>query len=118
MLQNQDLRIVAEASDGLEAVRIAEELAPDLVLLDISLPILNGIEVALRIKQVSYESKILFVSENRCVAIASSAMSTGADGYVLKSDAALDLLPAVQAVLAGKQFVSASMAQVFDEPLN
>lgn len=74
------------------------------------LPTLNGIEAARRIWKVSPASKILFVSENRYVDIAEEALSTGAGGYVVKSDAASDLLPAVDAVLKGKRFVSASLA--------
>jgi DNA-binding NarL/FixJ family response regulator len=79
-------------------------------LLDIGLPTLNGIEAARRIREVSPASKILFVSENRDWDIAKEALSTGAGGYVVKSDAASELLPAADAVLKGKRFVSASLA--------
>lgn len=74
-------------SDGLEAVQQAERLQPDIILLDIGLPTLNGIEAARRIREVSPTSKILFVSENRSPDIAEEALSTGAGGYVVKSDA-------------------------------
>jgi len=104
------LRIVGEASDGLDAVQKARELQPDLVVLDIGLPKVNGIEVARRIRQVSPKSKILFLSENRSWDIAEEALRTGAGGYVVKSDAQRELLSAVQAVLNGKLFTSASMA--------
>jgi CheY-like chemotaxis protein len=104
------MRLVGEASDGLEAVQKAEKLQPDLILLDIGLPTLNGIEAARRIRKVSPTSKILFASENRSVDVAEEALSTGADGYVVKSAAASELLPAVEAVLQGKKFVSASLA--------
>lgn len=102
-------QIIAETSDGLEAVQKVEGLRPDLVLLDIGLPSLNGIEVARRIRDISPMSRVLFVSENRSAEIAQEALSTGASGYVVKSDAA-ELLPAVNAVFAGKRFVSASLA--------
>ena len=105
-----DLQIISEVSDGLEAVQKAEELQPDLILLDIGLPTLNGIEVARRIRKHSPTSKILFVSENRSWDMAEEALRTGAGGYLVKSDAASDLLPAVESVLKGKQFVSASFA--------
>jgi DNA-binding NarL/FixJ family response regulator len=110
-LQKQpELQMIGEASDGLEAVQKAQELQPDLILLDIGLPSVNGIEAARRIHQVVPGSKILFVSENRSPEIAEEALSTGACGYVVKSDAARELLPAVRAVLEGKRFVSTSLA--------
>ena len=110
LLQRTDLQVIGEATDGLQATQQAEQLQPDLILLDIGLPRLNGIEAARRIREVSPKSKIIFVSENRSPDIAEAALSTGADGYVVKSDAAGDLLPAVNAVLEGKRFVSASLA--------
>jgi DNA-binding NarL/FixJ family response regulator len=110
-LQKQpEVQVIGEVSDGLEAVQKAQELQPDLILLDIGLPTLNGIEAARRIRKVSPASKILFISENRSADIAEAALSTGASGYVVKSDAASELLPAVKAVLEGKRFVSASLA--------
>ena len=110
-LQTQpELRIVGEATNGLEAVQIAQQLEPDLILLDIGLPKLNGLEAAPRIREASPRSKILFASENRSVDIVKEALSTGAGGYVVKSDAGSDLLPAVNAILAGKRFVSASLS--------
>jgi DNA-binding NarL/FixJ family response regulator len=113
-LQNQpELQIVGEVSDGLEAVQKAQELQPDLILLDIGLPTLNGIEAARRIRKVSPASRILFVSENRSADIAEEALSTGASGYVVKSDTGSELLPAVKAVLEGKRFISASLASHF-----
>jgi DNA-binding NarL/FixJ family response regulator len=104
-----ELEIVGEAIDGLEAARKAQELQPDLVLLDIGLPKLNGIEAGRRIRELSPKSKILFVSENRCPEIAEKALYTGAGGYVVKSAAAGELLPAVEAVLNDQRFVSASL---------
>jgi len=99
-LQKQpEVQVIGEVSDGLEAVQKAQELQPDLILLDIGLPTLNGIEAARRIRKVSPASKILFISENRSADIAEAALSTGASGYVVKSDAASELLPAVKAVL-------------------
>jgi DNA-binding NarL/FixJ family response regulator len=113
LLAYEELHIVGECSDGNEAIQKAEELKPDLILLDISLPTLNGIEAARHIRQVSPDSKILFVSENRSPDIAEEALGTGAGGYVLKSDAATELLPAIKAVLEGKRFISASLAGHF-----
>lgn len=103
------LQIIAGVCDGEDAVQKARELQPDLILLDIGLPTLDGIEVARRIKKLSPRSKILFVSENRAADIAEEAQRAGGDGYVVKSDAATDLLPAIDAVLHAKRFVSASL---------
>lgn len=110
LLKQPELEVIGEVSDGLEAVQKAEELQPDLILLDIGLPTLNGIEAARRIRKVSPGAKILFASENRSADIAEEALSTGASGYVVKSVAANELLPAVKAVLEGKRFVSAGLA--------
>ena len=106
-----ELEIVGNVSDGLEAVQQAQQLQPELILIDIGLPTLNGIEAARRICVVSPASKILFVSENCSVDVAEEALSNGAGGYVVKSEAASDLLPAIKAVLEGKRFVSASSSQ-------
>jgi len=111
MFQKQpELEIIGRVSDGLEAVQKAKQLQPDLILLDIGLPTLNGIGAARRIREVSPASKILFVSENRSRDIAEEALRTGAGGYVVKSDAGSEILPAIKVVLEGKRFVSASLA--------
>ena len=102
-------QVIAEASDGSEAVQKAEDLKPDLILLDIGLPKLNGIEAARRIRQRSPSSKIIFLSQNSDLDVVRAALGTGALGYVLKTDAGRELLPAVDAVLRGKQFVSSSL---------
>ena len=111
--KEQELQIIGRVSDGLEAVQQAQLLQPDLILLDIGLPTLNGIEAARRIREVSPASKILFVSENRSVDVAERVLSNGAGGYVVKSDAGSELLPAIKAVLEGKRFISASLAGHF-----
>jgi DNA-binding NarL/FixJ family response regulator len=108
-----ELQIVGEVSDGLEAVRKVEELQPDLIVLDIGLPSLNGIEAARRIRKLSPESKILFVSQESSADVVQEALGTGTHGYVVKSDAGSELLPAVKAVLEAKRFISASLANHF-----
>ena len=113
LLVHTELRIIGECSDGDEAIQKAQELKPDLILLDIGLPTLNGIEAARRIRQVSPSSKILFVTENRSPDIAAEALSTGVAGYVVKSNAAREPLSAIKAVLEGKQFLSAGLAGHF-----
>jgi len=105
-----ELQPIGEASDGLEAVRKTQALQPDLVLLDIGLPKLNGIEAARQIRQLSAQPKILFVSQNHSADIALAALQSGATGYLVKSDAVGELIAAVRAVLQGKNFVSRSLA--------
>jgi DNA-binding NarL/FixJ family response regulator len=105
-LQNtSSVYVCWEASDGLEAVQKAEELQPDLILLDIGLPKLNGIEVARRIRLVSLGSRILFVSQESSADVVQEALDTGARGYVVKIDATSELLEGVNAVLRDKRFV-------------
>jgi DNA-binding NarL/FixJ family response regulator len=101
-----ELRVIGEASDGLEAVQKAEELQPDLIALDIGLPILNGIEAARRICALAPRSKILFVSQESSDDVVGEALSSGALGYVIKTQAGGELLAAVAAVLEDRQFVS------------
>jgi DNA-binding NarL/FixJ family response regulator len=108
--KRRELQIVGEASDGLAAVKKAQELQPDLILLDIGLPTINGIEAARQIRELAPKSKILFATENHSWAIAQEALSTGAYGFLVKSDAARELMPAVEAVLQDKLFVSRRLA--------
>jgi DNA-binding NarL/FixJ family response regulator len=109
-LQETELQVVGEASDGLEAVRKAEELQPDLIMLDIGLPFLNGIEAARQIRKLSPESKIIFVTQESSVDVVEEALSSGAMGYIVKTHAASDLLAAVEAVREGRTFVSNGLA--------
>ncbi len=105
-------QIIAEASDGLEAVRKSAELQPDLIVLDIGMPELNGIDAARQIRKISPRSKILFLSENHCPDVVREAFRVGAAGYVVKSEAACDLLVAVEAVIGNQQFVNRRFANV------
>lgn len=101
-----NLQIVSETSDGLDAVRRAKELHPDLILMDIGLPGLNGIEAARRIRELAPRSRIVFLSQGGSTEIVEEALRSGALGYVHKPRAGDDLYPAVAAVLEGQQFVS------------
>jgi DNA-binding NarL/FixJ family response regulator len=107
--ERPELKVICEVSDGLEAVKKARELQPDLILLDIGLPTLSGIEAARQIHSIAPKAKILFVSENYSIDIARSTLSAGGSGYVIKSDAGSELLAAIEAVLLGRQFVSARL---------
>jgi DNA-binding NarL/FixJ family response regulator len=105
-----EFQIIGEALDGLEGVQKAEQLLPDLIVLDIGLPSLNGIEVAWRVRKVSRASKILFVSQESSIEVAQAALATGARGYILKTDAGRELIEGANAVLRGDQFVSSSLS--------
>jgi DNA-binding NarL/FixJ family response regulator len=100
------LQVVGEASDGLEAIQKAAELRPDLILLDIGLPSLKGIEVARQIRSLVPESKIIFLTQEFSADVVQKAFSVGARGYVAKINAVSDLLTAVDEVLLGMTFVS------------
>jgi DNA-binding NarL/FixJ family response regulator len=104
--KRSDLQVIGEVSDGLEAVQEAVELKPDLILMDIGLPSLNGIEAARQIRKLLPESKIIFLSGEYSADVVQEALSVGAWGYVVKTRAGTDLLAAVDAVILGKQFVS------------
>jgi DNA-binding NarL/FixJ family response regulator len=103
-----DSQVVGEASDGLEAVQKAVELQPDLILLDIGLPNLNGIQAARQIRKVIPESKIIFLTQESSAEVVQEALNLGARGYVIKIAAASELLIAVETVLSGKTFVSST----------
>lgn len=100
------LVVIFQTADGEEAIKKAQELQPDLILLDITLPGISGIEAAHRLRKVSPASKIVFLSQHDSLQIVKNAFKTGGHGYVLKSDAGLDLLDAIRSVRVGKQFVS------------
>jgi len=99
------LQIIAEVSDGVEAVQEAVKLQPDLILLDIGLPSLNGIEAARQIRKLAPESKIIFLTQESSADVVQEALNLGARGYVVKMKAASELLTTVEAVLLGKTFV-------------
>jgi CheY-like chemotaxis protein len=106
----QDFQVVGEASDGLEALQKAEELQPQLIVLDIGLPTLNGVEVARRIRKLCPECKILFMSQESSADVAQEAFHLGAMGYVVKSHAGSELFVALEEVCQGRQFVSLGLS--------
>jgi len=105
-----ELQLIGRVSDGLEAVHKAEKLQPDLIVLDIGLPSLNGIEAARQIRKLSPNSKILFLSQESSVDMVEEALRLGALGYVVKAHAGTELLAAVEAVSQGRQFVSCGLS--------
>ena len=100
LAERSDLRIIEEVSDGVEAVQEAAELKPDLILLDIGLPTMNGIEAARRIRALVPESKIIFLSQESSADVIEEALNTGARGYVVKTQAASQLLATIHAAIS------------------
>ena len=109
-----DLKIIATATDGLEAVQKVKQLQPDLVLMDLSLPGLNGLEATQQIRTLSPASKILFLSEHRGSDLIEAAFQAGASGYILKSDINSDLVAGIRVILGGQPFVSHSLKDLAD----
>lgn len=106
LLQAQsEWQIVAEAADGLEATRKTIELCPDIVLLDISMPLANGLEAGETIFKSLPEVKIIFLSINNDKKVMGAALAMGAKGYVLKANATRDLVPTISRALLGRSFV-------------
>jgi DNA-binding NarL/FixJ family response regulator len=101
-----ELEVICELSDGLAAVQKAQELNPDLILLDIGLATLNGIEAARQIRKLVPRAKIIFLSQESSDDVVQEALSLGVMGYVVKAVAGSELLLAVKALLEGKRFVS------------
>lgn len=101
--QQPNVQIVCEARDGIEAVERAEALQPDLILLDIGLPGLNGIEAAYLIRELAPDARILFLSQESAAEIIREAFKLGAWGYVIKAQAVKELPLAVEALLNGKK---------------
>jgi two-component system nitrate/nitrite response regulator NarL len=112
--ERPDLIIAGFASDGLQAVQKAKELQPDLILLDMMLPKLNGMEAARQIRGVAPLSKILFVSSESDLESVRTAFQAGGSGYVSKMEAAAGLLAGIDAVLRGEKFVSPGFADTED----
>jgi DNA-binding NarL/FixJ family response regulator len=104
-----EFKVITIAPDGLEAVQKANELRPEVILMDVNLPGMNGIEAARQIRGVSPGSKILFLSMHGDPEIVQAAFDAGGSGYVLKLDFNRDLIPAIRSILLGQQFVSHSL---------
>jgi CheY-like chemotaxis protein len=113
-----DCQLLCEAEDGIEAVLKASKLKPRLILLDLDLPRLNGIEAARQMMQTTPDSAILLVSMNKDADIVSEALSTGAKGYLLKADAATEFWPAIEAVLQNRQYLSRSLRGLHSVKVN
>jgi CheY-like chemotaxis protein len=113
--QRADFQVVGYASDGLEAIQKAQELQPDLILLDVGLPKVNGLEAARQMRNLAPLAKILFISQEFSFDVVEAALRLGASGYVHKLRVQSDLLPAIESVLRGKYFVSGVIRGAFGE---
>jgi DNA-binding NarL/FixJ family response regulator len=115
ILEDAGLSVVAEAADGLEAVRLSEEQQPDLLILDIAMPKLNGIEVAARAQKLAGRPGVIILSMHADESYIIRALAAGARAYLLKDATDEDLLPAIRAVGAGKSFFSPAVSGVLAE---
>jgi two-component system, NarL family, response regulator NreC len=111
ILEDADMRVVGEAGDGIELLEILENLTPDLVILDISMPRLRGLVAAAKIKQLYPEIKVLILSMHRGKEYLQEALAVGVHGYLLKEDADLALFAAIETVRRGQTFVSPLLEQ-------
>jgi DNA-binding NarL/FixJ family response regulator len=113
MLQEQtNIQIIGEAEDGLQAVRQAKDLQPDLILLDIGLPGIDGIEVARQIGGIARKARIIFLTQESSPEVVQEAFDLGAWGYITKAQAGAELLPAVQVVSRGERFFNGNNHKV------
>ena len=105
-----EFQIVGTAENGMRVLELTPRLAPDIVVLDISMPVLNGFEAALRLKAQCLAARVVFLTAHEDTDLVEAGMSAGALGYVVKSCLATDLVPALWQALAGKTFVSPSLS--------
>lgn len=108
-LLEDEFDVIAAVSNGLRAIEAAVRLAPDLIVLDISMPVFNGIEAASQLRESGSRVKVVFLTVYEDPVLVEGALSVGALGYVLKQRLATDLIPAIRQVLDDRIFVSASV---------
>src|SRR5262249_49350719 len=112
ILEETDVSVVGEAADGLEAVRLCETLRPDMLIVDIGMPKLNGIDVAARVQKLDNPPRVLILSMHADESYIIRALASGARAYLLKDATDEDLLPAVRAVASGRPFFSPAVTAV------
>lgn len=109
-----DFNVVGEAADGLETVRIIEQLQPDVLVVDVMMPGLNGLEVTRRVGQISNRTNVVVVSMYANEAYVMEALQSGAKGYVLKNSTQDELIPAVREAAIGRQYISEALADTIE----
>jgi len=114
VLDQPDLEIAAVVADGRALVRAAEEIQPDIIIADITMPLLNGIDAVRQIRETNAGVKIIFLTMHPDVAFATEALAAGGSGYVLKSSAGDELLTAIQEVEKGRRYVTKSIAEAVE----
>ena len=112
LVEEAGLSVVAEAADGLEAIRLLEEHRPDLLIVDIGMPMMNGIEVAARAQKLDRPPGVIILSMHADESYIIRALASGARAYLLKSATDEDLLPAVHAVATGRPYFSPAVTAV------
>ena len=105
-----DLEVIGEAGDGAEAIQLAAERGPDLVILDLSMPRMSGLDALQEIKRVSPETRVLVLTVHATEEFLRAALRAGADGYVLKESTSAELLLAVRKVMGGHQYLDAQLS--------
>jgi len=104
--EDDDMRVVGEAGDGIELLEILEKITPDMVILDITMPRMKGLPAAEKIKRLYPKIKVLILSMHRSKEYLHQALAVGADGYLLKEDADVALFAAIETLRQGKTFIS------------
>ncbi|MBW8895128.1 MAG: response regulator transcription factor [Acidobacteria bacterium] len=112
LLEDADVSVVGEAADGLEAVRLCETLRPDILIVDIGMPKLNGIDVAARVQKIEHPPSVIILSMHSDESYIIRALASGARAYLLKDATDEDLLPALRAVAGGRPFFSPAVTAV------
>ena len=112
LLEREGLTVLGEADDGHEAVRLAHELHPDVAVLDVTMPGLNGLDATRQIRNVAPKTEVLVLTMHTSEDLAREVLSAGARGYILKSDAGRDLVNAVESVARHKPFLTSRIAEL------
>lgn len=116
LAKEESIELVAETGDGEDALRLIEQIRPDIAVLDIGMPSLNGLEVAKRIFSLGMQTKVIFLTLHKDEDYFRAAMDAGADGYLLKDNATEEIVAGVEAIVAGRSYVSSAMARHLSKP--